>query len=66
MKNPEFEDTRISEINYSERNYELRIQALMPYLEMETPEETKRIVNGMIDDLKANHGKGFVKTESVA
>jgi len=52
------------EINYSERNCDLRKQSLEEYKQMELPQETLAILQEMEADLEENRGKGFAKVET--
>lgn len=53
-----------TEINYSERNCDMRQRSFEEYRKMELPEETLSILLKMEEDLAKNRGKGFVKVES--
>lgn len=53
-----------AEINYSERNCDVRKRWFAEYMKMELPQETRAILQKMEADLDAYRGKGFVKVES--
>ena len=53
-----------TEINYTERNCDLRQRWFAEYMKMELPQETLSILQEMEAELVANRGKGFVKVKS--
>ena len=53
-----------TEINYSERNCDMRQRSFEEYKKMELPEETLAVLLKMEADLTKNRGKGFVKVDS--
>lgn len=63
MVKEDYYGSKGSEINYSERNCDFRIGMMKPFLEQELPEETRQIVEGMLQALEDNRGKGFQKAE---
>lgn len=52
------------EIIYTDRNCKKRTELLEDYLSKDIPEESKKMISEMIDDLKTNAGKGFIKNQS--
>ncbi len=52
-----------SEINYTVRNCDIRLHMLEEYLQMDVPDETRALISQMVDTLKQNRGKGFVREE---
>lgn len=54
-----------TEINYSERNCDMRLASLEEYKKMELPKETQEILAAMEKDFQKNRGKGFLEMESM-
>lgn len=52
-----------SEINYSERNCELRLQTIREYLKMDLSQDTLDVINTMKQNLENHKGMGFCATE---
>lgn len=52
------------EINYSERTCDSRLQMFEEYKKMDIPDETRLIIQQMMDELIENRGKGFVEETS--
>lgn len=48
------------EINFSERNCAIRKQSIEEYVSQDIPEESKAMLNNMIEELDRNCGKGFI------
>ncbi len=47
------------EINYSKRNCAMRMKVLKEYLQMDVPEDTRKILTAMRQELMEKNGKGF-------
>lgn len=48
------------EINFSEKNCAIRKQSIEEYVSQDIPEESKAMLNNMIEELDRNCGKGFI------
>lgn len=48
------------EINFSKRNCAIRKQSIEEYASQDIPEESKAMLNNMIEELDRNCGKGFI------
>jgi len=48
------------EINYSERSCDSRLKMYEEYLKQDLPEDTRTILQTMIDEARQNRGKGFI------
>lgn len=63
MVKEDYYGSKGSETNFSENNSNIRIEMFSAYLGEDLPDETRNILNAMLQELKDNKGKGFVKTE---
>ncbi len=63
LQDMDFEDD-CAEVNYTERNCDIRLDIFRQYKQMEIPEETKAMFDKMEAEALENRGKGFVKDSS--
>ena len=57
----DYPDEEEDTINYTKRNVELRLAMLKEYRKQKLPEETKKMLGLLEDEMRANAGKGFCK-----
>lgn len=49
------------EINYSPRNCDARLEQFESYLKNDLPPDTRNMLSGMVEQLRSNYGKGFIR-----